>query len=172
MVNSTEVVNLEYYVNKSFEGKYFMGHTPILTLSGGANAWGGLSNPKHSGVNLYINVFTVSNYSSTPFRAELWLNFKPLKGHISSSVSPANLAIKPHPEPEAALIYNQNVGGRPDNRVSIFSRIAGINSTTVADYSGEIILPPGGTFISYLYSPGSKCIKTELAFGWWEERID
>ena len=31
------------------------------------NAWGGLINPSDSGVNLFINVYTVTNFSETPF---------------------------------------------------------------------------------------------------------
>jgi hypothetical protein len=51
-----KVVSLEYRVNKAFEGKYFMGHTPTLTLSGTMGAWGGLINPESSGVSLYVNI--------------------------------------------------------------------------------------------------------------------
>ncbi len=166
-----QVVSLEYRVNKSFEGKYFMGHTPVLPLNGNKNAWGGLYNPKGSKVNLFVNTFTVSNYSSTPFTAELWLNSKLIeKGKPSPFLSPANTAKTPLPKSEVSILYNQGVTGNPVTGASIFSRIAEANSTTVGNYYGKIIIPPEGSFIVFLHAPGSESINAEVAFGYWVDK--
>lgn len=172
MLKLNEVVSLEYRVNKSFEGRYFMGHTPQISLSGNRNSWGGLYNPPGSRVNLFVNTFTVSNSSSTPFKSELWLNSDIIRtGRPSQDISPANTAITPLPKSEVYILYSQGVSGLPDNGTSIFSRIAESNSTTVGNYYGKIIIPPGGSFIVFLHSPGSENINAEIAFGFWVERL-
>lgn len=165
-----QVINLEYRVYKSFTGKYFMGHTPQICLGANSNAWGGLLNPANSGVNLYINTFTVTNSSAIPFQAQLWLNSSPLGNTTASPhLTPANTVLAPLPKPKSLLAYSQYVTATPMNGVSILSRIAGASSTTVGNYYGKIIIPQGGTFIVFLHSPGAQYINTEVAFGWWEE---
>ena len=169
-MENDEVVSLEYRVKKSFEGKYFIGHTPVLAMYG-YNAWAGLFNPGSSKVNLYINTFTITNYSSAPFPAQLWLNSSPEGKRMTSSfVSPANTAKVPPAKPEAYLLYSQNVTSPPSNGVSILTRISGANSTEVGNYYGKIIIPPGGSFIVFLYSPGAQLANAEVAFGWWEDK--
>lgn len=171
MSKHDNIVCLEYRVKKSFEGKYFIGQTPILSIGDNINSWGGLINPKDSGVNLYLNTFTVSNSSSTPFHAQLWLNSKPIgKKAISPLVSPANTAKIPLPKPKANLAYAQSVFDTPSDGVNILTRIAEANSTVVGNYYGKIIVPPRGTIIVFLYSPGTQPINAEVALGWWEEK--
>lgn len=166
-----QVVNLPYRVYESFKGRYFMGHTPFITMGDHYNGWGGLINPISSGINMYINTFTVSNTSDTPFRAELWLNAKPFsKATVSPHVSPANTAIEPLPTPKAVLVFASHLKECPSSGVSIFERISEANSTVVGNYYGKIIIPPGGSFIVYLHSPNAESIKADIAFGWWEEQ--
>jgi len=163
-----EVVSLEYRVNKAFEGKYFMGHTPMMTLRGG-NAWGGLVNPRGSGVLLFINTFTVSNYSGTPFQAQLWLNASAERGMTSSYVMVSNAAKTPLREPKAKLLYQPAAGAEPQDGKSLFSRVASPNDTVVGNYYGKIVVPEGGSFLVFLYAPKAE-VSTELGFGWWEDR--
>jgi len=166
-----EIVSLEYRVYQSFKGRYFIGHTPTLQLTNRSNAWGGLFNPSNSPINLYFNTFTVTNYSSIPFSAKLWLNTSPIGNTMTScNVSPANTAFCPLPEPESYLLYAQNVNCLPNDGVSIFTRIAEAISTVVGNYYGKIIIPPGGSIITYLQSTDSQLINAEVAFGWWEEK--
>lgn len=164
----TGTVTLDYMVNKAFEGRYFMGHTPVLPLS--SVVWGALMNPVDSPVNFYVNVFTVTNYSAVPFQSQVWLNAPLENASESPNVSPSNIAKRPLREPNTRLLYSGS-SGQPSSGVSLFSRIAQPNMTVVADYSGEIIVPPGSSFAVYLFSPGTQKINTELAFGWWEEYI-
>jgi hypothetical protein len=162
----TEVVSLEYRVNKAFEGKYFMGHTPMMALRG-QNAWGGLVNPKGSGTDLFINTVTVSNFSDAPFQAELWVNTPPDRALISPFVSQSNTAKMPR-EPKAQLVYQPGAGSAPMIGMSLFSRVAQAHDTVVGNYYGKIVIPPGGSFLVFLYAPKGEA-DTEVALGWWED---
>jgi hypothetical protein len=162
----THVVSLEYRVSKAFEGRYFMGHTPTLTLPQRAAAWAALLNPQGSGINVFVNTFTVSNFSTSPFRAQLWLNAMPEQGEASPYVSATNTAITPLMQPGAVVAYGQgSIGGGQ----SLFTRVAGAQSTEVGNYYGKIIVPPGGSFLVLLQSPNAAGAQAEAAFGWWEE---
>lgn len=164
-----EEISLEYRVNKAFEGRYYIGHTPVMTLHGN-NAWGGLMNPQGSGVNLFVNTFTVSNYTDTPFRSQLWVNTPPECGCVSPYVSPTNVAKIPPCEPRAQLVYQAVAQGMPAAGTSLLSRIAPANDTVVGNYYGKIVIPPGAGLIVLLYAPRAE-VAAEVALGWWEDRI-
>ena len=159
-------ISLDYPVSKAFEGRYYIGHTPVLPLT--STAWGALLNPVDSPVNLYVRVFTVCNFSATPFQAQAWLNAPLENAEESPHVSPSNIAIKPLRDPYVRLLF-ANSSGAPSCGVSLFSRIAQPNATIVSQYDGEIVIPPGSSFAVYLFSPGAQRINAELALGWWEE---
>jgi hypothetical protein len=162
-----EVVSLEYRVNKAFEGKYYIGHAPVMTLRN-TSAWAGLLNPKGSGINLFVNTFTVTNYSDTPLRAQLWVNAMPGSYQVSPHVSPTNTAKTPLREPKVQLAYQPGAGSAFSGGQSLFSRVAPGNDTVVGNYYGKIVIPPGGCFVALLYPPQSE-VSAEVAFGWWEE---
>ncbi len=159
-------VSLDYAVSKAFEGRYYIGHTPVLPLT--STAWGALLNPVDSSMNLYVRVFTVSNYSATAFQSQVWLGASLENAEVSPHVSPSNIAKKPLRDPYVRLLYAAS-SSQPSCGVSLLSRIAQPNATVVAEYDGEIVVPPGSSFAVYLFSPGSQRINAELAFGWWEE---
>lgn len=159
-------ISLDYAISKAFEGRYFIGHTPILPLT--STAWGALLNPIDSPVNLYVRVFTVCNYSATPFQAQAWLGASLDNAEVSPHVSPSNIAKKPLRDPNVRLLYAAS-SSQPSCGVSLFSRITEPNATILGEYDGEIVVPPGSSFAVYMFSPGAQRINTELAFGWWEE---
>lgn len=165
-----QVVSLQYRVYQSFLGRYFIGHTPVLCISGCQNAWGGLLNPARSGVDLFVNTFTVSNMSGTAFRSVAWLNADP-NGRASYSpyVSCANTALDPVPRPKVVLASAQTQNDPFYEGTSLFTRICSPRSTVVGNYYGKIIVPPGGSFIVVLYGAGQQPIKAEVSFGWWEK---
>lgn len=166
------VINNPYRVAQSFAGRYFIGHTPILTLRRRLNAWGGLLNDAGSGVDIFLNTFTVSNIGDVPIRAELWLNATPPgKPSYSESVSAANTAITPVPQPSATLAYAQQLPYVPAKGVSLFSRIVGASSTEVGNYYGKIVVPPGSDVIVFLHAPSDRTVKAEIALGWWENTV-
>ncbi|NRW69890.1 DUF6143 family protein, partial [Clostridium beijerinckii] len=69
-----EVVSIPISLYKSMRGRYFVGQTETLWVGNGSNAWAGLVNPRNSDVNLYANVFTISNLSNDYLTAQIWLN--------------------------------------------------------------------------------------------------
>ncbi|TVY05402.1 DUF6143 family protein [Paenibacillus cremeus] len=167
-----EVVDVTSRRLNSFQGKYFIGQTEMLIMEGQQqNAWGGLFNPAASGVALFLDIFTISNYSSQFFSAEIWLNPKlARKGNTSSLVHPANLALNPQAEPKVKLQYDCQINDVPLGGVNVMNRIVPPNSTFMSDPGkGGIILPPGGAIAVFLKSPGPFKYESRIAFRWREE---
>src|SRR5690348_8586154 len=105
-----EVVSIPNSLSKSLQGLYFAGQTEALTFSNTTNAWGALVNPSGSGINLFANVYTISNFSDEPFIAQVWFNTNlPGTGSISSKISPADTALVKPPVPKIQIQFNQNV---------------------------------------------------------------
>ncbi|WP_125152375.1 DUF6143 family protein [Clostridium rectalis] len=170
-INPIKVVNIENPVKKSFQGKYFLGQTRFLTFGDGCNAWGGLFNPKKSGVNLFVSTFAVTNASETPFLAQIWFN--PLINHpgvTSKMVTPGNTVLCPLPKPKIRLAYNENTSENLCNGVNAFNRIVPAFSSIADDKNGKFIIPPGGSFVIFLPSIDEELRKGDIAFGWWEEK--
>jgi len=165
-----KTVAIPYDLYESEEGNYFIGQTPILTGEDG-HALGALVNPSNSGVNIYVNVITVTNLSELSLSAEFYIKYKLTGGLVSNLVSSANLAINPDPTPKGQIQYLNTVTEAPSTSVAIFTRIVSPSSTLVIDGS-QIIIPPGQSLVVYLggilpIEPDS----TRVAFGWWEEKI-
>jgi hypothetical protein len=167
-----EVVDITNPGRYSRLGKYFIGQTGELTFGNRYNAWGGLINPVNSKVNLYFDIFTITNFSSHNFTAEILLNALLAKARTSSLVTPANQAIVPHPKPKAILQYADYLTEAPLGGINIFDRIVPENSTLVSDsHKGSIIIGPGRSFSILLKSPGTELIKGTIVLTWWEEEI-
>jgi hypothetical protein len=166
-----EIVNIASPALNSRLGRYFIGKTDLLNFGSGYYAWGGIVNPIDSRVNLYIDIFTITNYSSQNFISEIWLNAVPPKNAIvSSNVTPTNQAISPPPLPKA-IMYNAGYSIEPMIRgVNIFDRIVTQNSTLVSDsHNGSIIIGPGGSFSIFLRPPTNQHITGTIVLTWWEE---
>jgi len=162
-------INIADSVFQAMQGKYFLGQTKLLLFGDGGHAWGGLINPPDSQVTLFINIFTVTNYSPYPFVAQIWFNSMitgPMT--ISNKVTPANFALHPRPKPRVELQFAESIPVHPTGGVNPFSRIVAPRSTMVDHKSGEFILPPGGSFLIYLVPPGACLARARVAFGWWE----
>lgn len=168
-----EVVDITSPAMNSMLGKYFIGQTGMLNFGNNYDAWGGVINPNYSGVNLYFDIFTITNFSSQSFTGEIWLNTKPPdKAKISSIVTPSNQAIFPSPKPKAIMEYTDYMAESLTKGVNIFGRIVDSNSTLVSDsHKGSIIIAPGGSFSILLKSPGLQNIKGTIVLTWWEEKI-
>ncbi|WP_342750817.1 DUF6143 family protein [Bacillus fungorum] len=75
---------------------------------------GGLVNPCHSNINLFVNAFTITNRSDQPFTAEIWFNPILLgKIMISDKVAPANTTLSPLPKPKTEIEFAELVEGFP-----------------------------------------------------------
>lgn len=168
-----EVVDITSPAMNSMLGRYFIGQTGMLSFGNNYDAWGGIINPTYSGVNLYFDIFTITNFSSQSFVGEIWLNAKPPKRvKNSSTVTPSNQAISPSPKPKAIMEYADYMTESLTKGVNIFDRIVVPNSTLVSDsHKGSIIIAPGGSFSILLKSSGSQSIKGTIVLTWWEEEI-
>ncbi|KGM96937.1 hypothetical protein Z968_04965 [Clostridium novyi A str. 4552] len=166
-----QVVTIPNPLYKSLQGVYFIGQTPTLVVGNGSNAWAALVNPIDSGIDLFTNVLSISNFSSkNTIKAGIWLNTTaPGNPATSSSVSPSNTTIPIQPTPEVLLQYVQSTNGVPSGGVNIFDRIVPPNTTLVSEEDGKLIVPPGGNCLLFLESPSKEDIKSIVAFGWWEK---
>lgn len=168
-----EVVDITSPALNSKLGRYFIGQTGLLSFGNGNDAWGGIINPDYSRVNLYFDIFTITNFSPHSYNAEIWLNAKtPKTAAISSTVTPSNQAFIPPPRPKAIMKYASYVTESLAKGVNIFGRIVAPNSTLVSDsHKGSIIIAPGGSFSILLKSSGPQNITGTIVLTWWEEKV-
>ncbi|MGH4124570.1 MAG: DUF6143 family protein [Clostridium sp.] len=167
-------VNIPVELYESMLGQYFIGYADNLVFGEEKNAWARLYNPINSGVILYVNVWTVTGVSDSPFRAQFWFNSTPPESDIKyAPVTPTNLTIKPPPIAKVRLEYASNVTGEPTGGVKAFVRRALPETTLVESENGKIIIGEGGDFLVFLSNPETPELLTSgrVAFGWWEERI-
>lgn len=153
-------------------GKYFIGQTGEIYFGNGYDAWGGLINPANSGVNLYFDIFTITNYSEISYTSEIWLNAKaPQYSKLSSTVTPSNQAITHSSKPKAQVEFSDYITEPLRSGVNIFDRIVSSDSTLVSDsHKGSIIIGPGGSFSILLKSPPTEqMIAGTIVLTWWEE---
>ncbi len=167
-----EVVDITTPALNSMLGRYFIGQTDLLNFGNRWDAWGGIVNPIGSGVNLYFDIFTITNFSAQSFVGEIWLNARPPRNaKPSSTVTPSNQAIFPPPKPKAIMLDASNVTKKtPTDGIYTFTRRVEPNQTlTKHDFQGMYIIPPGSSFALFFLSPGKELVQSRLAFGWWEE---
>lgn len=165
-------IPIELY--KSLRGEYFIGYADELTFENNTNAYALLYNPYGSGVNLHVNVWTVTDISNVNFRAQFWFNAIPPGMPVNSSlVTPSNTAICPLPKPKIQLKQLSNVVGEPSGGAKAFVRRGVPGTTLVESENGKLIFPPGGSFLVFLSDAEGSTEKASgrIAFGWWEEKI-
>ncbi len=169
-IKPQEVVSIPVSLFKSMQGKYFVGQTETLWVGNGLNAWAGLVNPRNSYVNLYANVFTISNFSNDYLTAEIWLNTNfPKKGSVSHKISPTNTSLNPLPKNKVDIRFIESTTMVPKNGVNVYERIVPPNTTLVGEEDGKFIESPGGNYVVVIKSSSSKLDKVIVAFGWWEK---
>jgi hypothetical protein len=168
-----EVVDITTPALNSMLGRYFIGQTELLNFGNRRDAWGGIVNPNDSGVNVYFDIFTVTNFSAQSFVGEIWLNARPPRNaKPSSTVTPSNQAISPPQKPKVIMLNADNLSELLSKGVNIFGRIIPPNSTLVSDsHKGSIIIPPGGTFSILLKTQDIQNVQGTIVLTWWEEKI-
>lgn len=165
-----KVVSIPVSLFESIQGRYFVGQTEDLWPGNGFNAWAGLANPCDSHVDLYANVFTVSNFSDEYLTAEIWLNAEfPRKTHVSRKASPTNTSLSPLPENKVDIRFLKSTTLEPETGVNVYERIVPPHTTLVGEEDGKFIESQGGTYVVVVKSPGSEFSKVIVAFGWWEK---
>lgn len=172
-------VNVPMELYQSAKGRYFMGYADDLTFGneiGGVatSAWARLYNPPDSGVTLFVNVWTVTDISTSSFRAQFWFNaVAPGSPQNSPFVTPSNTALCPLPQPRVQLQLATEVTGTPTGGTMAFVRRGQPETTLVESENGKLIFPPGGSLLIFLSNPENPGVFTSgrVAFGWWEEKI-
>jgi hypothetical protein len=168
-----KVLVLSDAVYHSYLGEYFFGQTDIITFGEDYNAWGGLVNPANSNVNMFLNAYTISNFSNKPLTAEGWLSSSlPGKANISSYFAAGNQSIIPPPMPKVEIKNTSLVAKRPTGGTYTFvRRVEPLETLTKHDFQGMYIVPPGSSFVLFFLSPGKEQVYARVAFGWWEEKV-
>lgn len=169
----TKNVNIPVELYESVKGQYFIGYADNLLFGNGTNAWARLYNPPHSGVILFVNVWTVTDISEAPFRAQFWFNSNPPGFPLESTTTPSNTAIQPAPVASIKLQSASSVIGEPTGGIKAFVRRGEPETTLVESENGKLIFPPGGSFLVYLSLSETPTMTASgrIAFGWWEEPI-
>lgn len=170
----SQVATMPNSLYHSLQGQYFVGYADNLFFESDKNAWAALFNPGNSGVNLFVNVWTVTDLYEPPIRMQIWMNSKlPGDYTISRLVTPANTAINPLPRPRVKLLQASNVSGEPEGGIKAFVRRTLPGETVVSEEEGKFIIPPGGNFGIFLSNPEGidKPASVRVAYGWWEEKV-
>lgn len=168
-----KVLVLSDAVYHSYLGEYFFGQTDIIAFGRGYNAWGGLINPANSKVNLFLNAYTISNFSDEPLTAEGWLSSTlPGKPNVSADLAAGNQSIIPPPMPKVEIQNASFVLKKPKGGTYTFvRRVEPLETLTKHDFQGMYIIPPGSSFVLFFLSPEKEQVYARLAFGWWEEKV-
>lgn len=167
------MIVLSNSVYHSYLGKYFLGQTEMISFGGEQKAWGGLFNPPDSNVNMFLNAYTISNYSNQPITAEGWLSSKfSGKAEISRLVAAGNQSIIPPTQPKVMIKSANFVSDTPKGGTYTFvRRIEPSITLTKHDFQGMYIIPPGSSIALFFLPPGEMTVHVKIAFGWWEEEI-
>lgn len=164
-----QVVDNPVSLYNSIKGLYFVGQTKTLTVGNRSVAWASLVNPHGSEVDLFVNVFTVSNFSNEDLLVQIWLNTGlPNQRIISKKVSPTNTAIRPLPRNEVNIEFISSTPILPTSGVNVYERIVNPKTTLIAEEDGKFIEPPRGNYTLVIKSLGQGPSKSVVAFGWWE----
>ena len=163
-----QVIVLSDAVYHSYLGEYFLGQTKLITFGAGFNAWGGLINPVGSKVNLFLNAYTISNFSKQPLTAEGWLSsILPGNAEESMDYAAGNQSIIPPPRPKVKIQSANFVSKTPTGGTYTFVRRVEPDETlTKHDFQGMYIIPPGSSFALFFLNPGKERVGTRVAFGW------
>jgi len=165
-----KVVTIANSLDKSLKGTYFVGQTPTLTLNNNI-AYGALFNPPNSRVDLFVNVFTITNFSNIPLIGEIWINSTPPPPwNESALVTTTNTELSPTPISKVKLIYRMN-SAPITNGVNAFDRVIPGLTTIVAEEDGKYIVPSNKFFIISLTPTAPGPVNAAIAFGYWTKSI-
>lgn len=167
-----KAIVLKDSVYHSFLGEYFFGQTDMISYGGNLQAWGGLVNPPDSRVNMFLNAYTISNFSNQPITVEGWLGaVLPGMAVISNHVAAGNQSVTSPTIPKVLIESGNYVTETPISGTYTFVRRVEPSITlTKHDFQGMYIIHPGSSFDLIFLSPGEVDIKAKVAFGWWEEK--
>ncbi|MEI5909299.1 DUF6143 family protein [Bacillus spongiae] len=164
--NIKPVANIINSAFQSSKGRNFAGLTDLLTFGDGTVAWGRLLNPPNSKIDLFFDFFTLTNFSTSPYTANLFVDAIP-PGEIFTSSNVGNLNTNFNRTPMGKLQFNPSVQGELIGGVNTALRRVPANETiTSGQISGKIIIAPGNSILFFLSSDA--VVKARIGFEWWE----
>lgn len=164
------VVNLTNPLNKSLQGKYFLGETDQLNPNDSNRTWGALVNPPHSGVNLYLDLYVLSNLSDDHLVSQIcFCSSLPTRGMQSHEVSTANLALQPAPLPRGQVQFGSDLDTTALAAVPVSTRVIPSYSSISSEKAGHWIIGPGKAILFTLTSSMNRTAPAVISVGWWEE---
>lgn len=164
------VVNLTNPLNKSLQGKYFLGETDQLHPTDSNRTWAALINPPHSGVNLYFGIYVLSNLSDDKLVSQIcFCSNLPTHGKQSHEVSSANLAFHPNPLPHGQIQFGSNLDTTHLSAIPVSTRVIPSFSSVSSEKDGHWIIGPGKAILFTLTSSMDHPSPAVISFGWWEE---
>ena len=164
------VVQLTNPFMKSMQGKYFLGETDQLSPNDSNRTWGGLINPHHSSVNLYLDIFVLSNLSDDKLVSQICFCCSlPTHGKQSHEVSTANLTLHPKPMPQGQVQFGSQLDTSALSAVPVSTRVVPSYSSISSEKAGHWIIGPGQAILFTLTSSMNHPSPAVISVGWWEE---
>lgn len=147
--------------------EYFYGMCPLIEFGKEYYAMIALANPRDSGVVLYMNKMSCSNYSGVPLQMMVYATGSiPCSLDVSNKVAPGNSECT---EKNVGKIYYGRYSGIMDG-LDVDSRSIQPYQTHDGYPNGAIILHPGKARIYLLKVLNPReCAVTNVAFAWWED---
>ncbi|WP_138754999.1 DUF6143 family protein [Paenibacillus sinopodophylli] len=167
-VNAIHIANSLYH---SLQGKYFVGETDQLNPTDASRTWGALVNPPHSGVNLHLDMFVLSNLSDDKLVSQIcFCASLPAHGMQSHEVASANLALQPAPLPRGQIQFGNRLDTTTLTATPVSTRVIPSYSSVTSEKAGHWIIGPGKAILFTLTSAISRPAPAVISIGWWEER--
>ncbi len=169
MNNQKQIKPVVNIVNPAFQStkcRSYAGTTKLLTFGGKTSAWARLLNPPNSKVCLFLDMFALTNFSTTPYTGQVLVNAI-VPGKVFTSPNVANLNLGSPKLPMAKIQFTQSVKGKPiDGVIAVVRRVPPNETFATGELSGKVIVPPGESFLIFLTS--AELVKGTASFQWWE----
>ncbi|WP_424769243.1 DUF6143 family protein [Paenibacillus sp. sgz302251] len=164
------VVNVTNPLIKSLEGKYFLGETDQLNPTDSNRTWGALINPPHSGVNLYLDIYVLSNLSDDHLVSQIcFCSSLPTHAQQSHEVSTSNLTLQPKPLSRGQVQFGSSLDTTALAATPVSTRVVPAYSSVSSKKAGHWIFGPGQAILFTLTSSMSHPAPAVISIGWWEE---
>jgi hypothetical protein len=143
LMKPKELIVLPDSVYHSYLGRYYFGQTQMIIFGGSYYGWGGLINPVHSQVNLFLNAYTISNFTDHAVTAEGWLSSElPGAASVSGNYASGNQAMIPVTQPQVSIRNANMVLETPIGGTYTFVRQVEPLQTLTKELPGGMIYIP------------------------------
>lgn len=148
-------------------GRYFVGRTGLLHVTGGHEALVLFRTPRNASVRAFVVSVTVTSNRGR----RMFFYFSPETQLPMQESSKVAAAYRGAPREAQAIIQMTTGPAVPlDAGVGVFERLLVGGDTLVLEQQGRIILEPGEG-IGVLFAPIESDDDVDVALGWWEEPL-